>query len=496
MDDVPPIRVRALNEAPIRAERDYVLYWMVANRRTRRNFALQHAVLRARALDRPLVILEALRSDYPWASDRLHAFALQGMADNAATLRRRRVLYYPYVERQRGEGRGLLEALAQRAALVVTDDFPAFFIPHMQAAASRALDVRIDIVDSNGLLPMRAGDRAFTSAYSFRAFLQKQLQAHLAAVPEADPLATSAAADLPEPPALPDALRRRWPAADDVLRDPAGSLASLPIDHGVKAVDTPGGASAAMRQLVRFLDEHLPTYREYRNEPEREATSGLSPYLHFGHIGVHDVFAELMTAEQWTMRKIRTGMGGKRDGWWGASPNAEAFLDELVTWRELGFNLCSQRDDYDRFDALPSWAIATLTRHASDPREHVYSVEVFAAAETHDPLWNAAQTQLRLEGRLHGYLRMLWGKKILEWTRTPQEAFDVMIELNNKYALDGRDPNSYNGISWVLGRYDRPWGPERPIFGTVRYMSSANTARKMPVKGYLRKYAPAASGDQ
>jgi deoxyribodipyrimidine photo-lyase len=494
MDDVSAIRLRALNSAPLRPERDYVLYWMVANRRTRRNFALQYALQRARALRRPLVILEALRSDYPWASDRLHAFALQGMADNASALRRRRVLYYPYVERRRDEGKGLLQALAQRAALVVTDDFPAFFIPHMQAAATRALDVLIEAVDSNGLLPLRAADRLFSSAYSFRAFLQKQLRTHLADQPEADPL-EAGDRDLPAPSAALIAdlalLRQRWPVADDLLHgDVRRAVAGLPIDHGVPVTETAGGANAAMAQLVRFLDEHLGAYREYRNEPEREVTSGLSPYLHFGHIAVHDVFAELMGVEQWTTRKIRSGTGGKRDGWWGASGNAEAFLDELVTWRELGFNFCARRDDYDRFEALPTWAIDTLTRHASDERPHLYELDAFERATTHDPLWNAAQTQLRREGRLHGYLRMLWGKKILEWTRTPQEALAVMIELNNKYALDGRDPNSYNGIAWVLGRYDRPWGPERAVFGTVRYMSSANTARKMPVKGYLQKYAP------
>lgn len=489
MDDVPALRLRTLNDAPLRPDRAIVLYWMVANRRTRRNFALQRAVGHAQALGRPLVVLEALRCDYPWASDRIHAFILQGMADNAAAFRRRRAFYYPYVERARGEGKGLLEALARQAAVIVTDDFPAFFLPRMQAAASQAIDVRMESVDSNGLLPMRITDRVFTSAYSFRAFLRKHLQAHLALMPEEEPLA--AADGLPVQTVPIDEVLRRWPPAHDLLSDPHRAVATLPINHHIPIVHTPGGPVAAHKNLVRFLDERLPHYQEYRNDPERDATSGLSPYLHFGHIAVHDIFATLMTVEGWTTRKIRPGMGGKREGWWGASANAEAFLDELVTWRELGFNLCSQRDDYDRFEALPAWAVDTLTRHAADPRQFVYQLEEFAGASTHDPLWNAAQTQLVREGRLHGYLRMLWGKKILEWTASPQEALAVMIELNNRYALDGRDPSSYNGICWVLGRYDRPWGPERPIFGTIRYMSSQNTARKLPVKNYLRTYAPA-----
>jgi deoxyribodipyrimidine photo-lyase len=166
----------------------------------------------------------------------------------------------------------------------------------------------------------------------------------------------------------------------------------------------------------------------------------------------------------------------------------EGFLDQLVTWRELGFNTCWHRPDHDRYETLPDWARRTLARHAGDPRQHLYTTDQLAAAATHDPLWNAAQRQLVREGRLHNYLRMLWGKKILEWTTEPREALEVMLELNNRYALDGRDPNSTSGIFWVLGRYDRPWGPERPVFGTVRYMSSANTARKVSVRAYLERY--------
>jgi deoxyribodipyrimidine photo-lyase len=175
------------------------------------------------------------------------------------------------------------------------------------------------------------------------------------------------------------------------------------------------------------------------------------------------------------------------------SASAEAFLDELITWRELGYNFCSRRDDHDRFASLPAWARATLGKHSSDPSAHVYTLDQFEAARTHDPLWNAAQTQLLREGRIHNYLRMLWGKKILEWTASPQDALDVMIELNNKYGVDGRDPNSYSGIFWVLGRYDRPWGPERPIFGTVRYMTSGSAMRKLRVRGFLARYAGTAS---
>ena len=289
--------------------------------------------------------------------------------------------------------------------------------------------------------------------------------------------------------AIDPAVLERWPAADlDSLLAPGG-MAALPIDHTVSPVATRGGSVSAERCLDRFLDERLAGYADDRNAVDQEVTSGLSPFLHFGHISSHDVFWRLMQRDGW-LGDLSRRPSGAREGWWGVSRPAESFLDQLVTWRELGFNMCVHRADYDRYESLPAWARTTLARHAGDRRDEVYTLDAFERGQTRDPLWNAAQGQLVVEGRIHNYLRMLWGKKILEWTATPQDALAVMIELNNKYALDGRDPNSYSGICWTLGRYDRPWGPERPIFGTIRYMSSANTARKMDVRGYIARYAP------
>ena len=253
---------------------------------------------------------------------------------------------------------------------------------------------------------------------------------------------------------------------------------------------TAGGSLAASKTLSQFLKTRLPIYESDRNQPEQEATSGLSPYLHFGHISVHEVFDEVTRLAGWTPDQVASKSTGSSSGWWGASPEVESFLDELITWREIGYNMCWQRDDYDQYESLPDWAQRTLAKHTRDRRPaRLLRCEQFEAAETHDQLWNAAQRQLVREGRIHNYLRMLWGKKILEWSASPREALDVMIELNNKYALDGRNPNSYSGIFWVLGRYDRAWGPERPIFGKIRYMSSENTARKVRVKQYIEKYS-------
>jgi deoxyribodipyrimidine photo-lyase len=296
---------------------------------------------------------------------------------------------------------------------------------------------------------------------------------------------------LPALHSLPRDILRRWPAVEPAkLLKQTDALARFPIDHTVQPVaDTPGGSRAAGDMLQSFLRERLARYATQRNEPQVEASSGLSPYLHFGHISAHQIFAAVAQQAGWSPDRISPKATGSSAGWWGASPDVESFWDELITWRELGYNMCWQREDYERYESLPGWAQQTLAKHQQDRREHVYTPRQFEAAQTHDPLWNAAQRQLMTEGRIHNYLRMLWGKKVLEWSPTPRQAAGTLIELNNKYALDGRNPNSYSGIFWVLGRYDRAWGPERPVLGTIRYMSSANTARKVRVKEYIARYS-------
>jgi deoxyribodipyrimidine photo-lyase len=477
-------RVRGVNLAGIAPGGRYVLYWMIAARRARSNAALDRAVMHARALGRPLLVFEPLRAGHPWASARLHQFVIDGMHDNAAAFDRPGVRYYAYVEPAPGHGRGLLAALAADAAIVVTDDYPAAFLPRMIAAAGKQLAVRLEAVDGNGLLPIRSADRAFPTALAMRRHLQRSLAAHLRSAPAADPLAGGVPG---ERPALPAGVESRWPDAFAWLRA-GGSVAALPIDHGVAPVNVRGGPEAAAARLEAFVASGLAAYLRDARDAGRDAGSRLSPYLHFGHLAAHDVFAAVMRREGWLGIVPQHG-NGAREGWWGLSPAAEAFLDQLITWRELGFNTCAHLADHADYASLPGWARETLARHAGDERTHLYSRDTFDAAATHDPLWNAAQRQLVREGRIHSYLRMLWGKKILEWSASPEAALDTMIALNDRYALDGRDPNSYSGIFWILGRYDHPWGPERPVFGTVRYMSSENTARKLRVREYLNRYA-------
>jgi deoxyribodipyrimidine photo-lyase len=482
------LRITAANAAPVNQRGTHVLYWMIAARRTTSSFALDRALAHAVELGRPLLVLEALRADYRWASDRLHAFVLQGMADNAAAFAAAGITYLPYVERDIGEGRGLLAALAKRACVVVTDEQPGFFLPHMVAAAARVLPVRVEVVDGNGILPLRAVDQAYPAAAPFRRQLQRSVYPHLLAFPAATPLAR-----LPrvvKDAELPRGVGRKWPAASAaLLAGESAALAALPIDHGVAPVADRGGTRAAGERLDAFIADRLPRYGE-RNHPDADAASGLSPYLHFGHVSAHEVVSRVWQASGWDPSRVAGArVTGSREGWWGLPAYSEAFLDELITWRELSYNFCFHRADHARYSALPEWARATLAKHARDRRPEQYTRAELAAARTGDPIWNAAQRELLATGRIHNYLRMLWGKKILEWSASPRVALSTMIELNNRYAVDGRDPNSYSGILWCLGRFDRPWGPERKIFGIVRYMSSAATARKLRMKRYLARWS-------
>jgi deoxyribodipyrimidine photo-lyase len=420
-------RITRCSACEVNGAGEYVLYWMTAYRRRHFNFALERAVFWATELRKPLVIFEGLACRYPWANTRIHTFVLQGMRDNLKQFKGAPVSYFPFVERSPGEGREVLSRFGRRACVIVTDDFPAFEIPKWISIAADRFPVLFEKVDSNGIFPMRATDRLFVTAHSFRTFLAKQ-PARIA--PLADPLD---GIDLPR---------------IKSLRIPSVDLSFVPdvIDKAVEPVSSiEGGGSHARAQLQTFLSGN-------------SESSGLSPYLHFGHISSHEVYQRVLASRQ---------------------PYRERFLDQLVTWRELGFNMCALSPIYDRYESLPQWAQNTLAKHSSDPRPILYTAEQLETASTHDQLWNTAQMELLNTGSIRNRLRMLWGKKILEWSATTQEALEIMIHLNNKYALDGRDPNSYSGIFWILGRYDRPWGPERPIFGLVRYMSSESTAKKL-----------------
>lgn len=488
---IPDTRLHRKNDRPVRSDGDFVVYWMNAARRPVWNYGLEYAVVKAVELGKPLLVVEALSCSYRWASDRHHAFVIDGMVANAGHFEGTGVAYYPYVEPERGAGRGLHRALGEKACLYVTDEWPCFELPAWVSKVAGEVPVSMVAVDSCGLWPIGATDRVFTTAYSFRAFLQKNLIEHLQQPPRPDPLE---GVKLPHG-KVPAGIAKQWPPYDPETGHAV--LASLPIDHEVGVVEgQPGGFEAGARLVRRFLDKRLPNYGE-RSKPDKTAASELSAHLHYGHTSAHEILAGIADLEGWSPNDLdERGNGGKRQGWWSLSEAAEGFMDELVTWRELGLNFGHLRpDDYDKFGSLPNWARITIAEHAADERPIVYSAKQFEDAQTHDKLWNAAQFQLRREGIIQNYLRMLWGKKIYHWSKTAEDALETMIELNNRWALDGRDPNSYSGIFWVLGRYDRAWGPEREIFGKLRYMTSDSTARKYRTKEYVERYSPAKQPD-
>ncbi len=249
-----------------------------------------------------------------------------------------------------------------------------------------------------------------------------------------------------------------------------------------------GGSRFARSQWNDFLENSISKYSTDRNQPEQKGSSGLSPYLHFGHISPHNIINDIFTKYNWDISSISEPNNGRRNGWWGLPDDIEAFLDQIITWRDIGFIHCASVDNYDKFDSIPQWAQNSLAIHENDIRPYIYSYQQFENAETHDDLWNAAQRQLRKDGIIHNYLRMLWGKKILEWSPTPQLAMQYMVDLNDKWALDGRDPNSYTGIGWILGKFDRGW-TERPVFGKIRCMTTDSTKRKFKTNIYMETYS-------
>ena len=478
-----------------------VVYWMTAARRPYWNHALQHAVDLAKEHQLPLVVIECLALQHRWANDRISTFVLQGMADNRDIFADADVTYIPYAETKRKEASGLLQAWLQVARACVIDDYPTYYPKHVLNTAIAVKPCEIHVVDSNGFMAMRAQGRDFSTAYSLRRHLHKTVREHMYEFPEAKPLANAAGLPMVDPtlvervfadsdtPLTPYEFIWRVAEGGDVGRL---ALANLSIDHEVApVVGKRGGHLEGKRRWKEFFASRLALYHEKRNEPQERGASGLSPWLHFGHLSVHNILHDLFTHHGWDVSLVNLPNDGRRQGWWGLPEPVEAFLDQIITWRDIGFIHCAMTENHTEYDSLPQWAKTTLAEHENDERPYLYTFEELETAQTHDPLWNAAQTQLRQEGIIHNYLRMLWGKKILEWSPDPQTAMDWMIALNDRWALDGRDPNSYTGIGWVLGKFDRGW-TERPVYGKIRCMTSASTARKYKTKQYVEKYSGSA----
>ncbi len=486
MKNINSHRVFKKNSKEPNHEGEYVLYWMQINRRFNYNFALEYAVAWANKLEKPLLIFEGFSCDYPWATDRSHTFMMQGMKEHLDYAERQNINYISFVEEEPGQYKKLLFNLAERACMLITDEYPVFIMRERNSAYPEELSLLYITVDSNGLIPLGLTEKDPYSAYLFRKIMQKNFLEAYTNPPMENPLGEQKNSGSITPPKK---FFQDIPDARDALNHIPGFIEKLSINHDVKPIEWHGGRQAALGMLGQFIKNGLLVYDEKRNDPDEKKTSNLSPWLHFGKISEYEIVHAVLQHQPdgWDLDKI-TYNNGSTGGFFNGNPNIDSFLDEVITWREVGFHFAHHREDYDKFYSLPDWALKTLDQHRDDAREWAYNYEQLAQSKTHDEIWNAAQTQLREEGIIHNYLRMLWGKKVIEWTPDPETALQYLIDLNNTYAIDGRDPNSYSGIFWCFGRFDRAW-QERPIFGKLRYMTSESTKKKVKLKNYLNTFS-------
>jgi deoxyribodipyrimidine photo-lyase len=447
-------RVKPLNhEAATTGE--YVLYWMQASVRTEYNHALEYAIHEANDLGQPVVVYFGLTDEFPEANARHYHFLLEGMREVEAALRERGM---KLVTLKESPVEGVVR-MAQRASLVVVDRGYLPIQKEWRKCVADRSGCPLIQVESDVVVPVEeASPKEEYSAATIRPKIHRKLDDYLRPLAETDPRTDSLVLEF-------ESLQ-----LDDVSR----VISTLAVDQTVERVaGLTGGTGQAKRLLQEFIENKLDRYDDLRNDPTEEYLSCMSPYLHFGQISPLYVALEIAG---------------------GGSPGQDAYLEELIVRRELSMNFVHYNPHFGEVEGLPDWCRKTLNEHRSDPREHLYTVEEFEVGATHDPYWNAAQQEMVVRGKMHGYMRMYWGKKILEWTESPEEAQRIALYLNNKYELDGRDPNGFAGVAWCLGKHDRPWA-ERPVFGKVRYMNANGLRRKFDADGYVRKVASLTAGE-
>ncbi|MEO1525415.1 MAG: deoxyribodipyrimidine photo-lyase, partial [Planctomycetota bacterium] len=420
-------------------EDSFVLYWMHSALRAHENPALDSAICLARELGLPLLVYHGLSEEYPYASDRHHTFLLQGHRDAQRELADRGIQAAFHLQRQGNRG-SYLRDLTRAAAVVVTEEMPLQPVTGWLERLALKSKTPIAVVDTSCVAPVHSLDRAFERAFEFRERVQS-LHATRISQPYREQVV-----DVPGMPV--DAIEELEDFQSLCLQtaDLATLIGECKIDHTVAPVpDTPGGSRAGYARWDAFREENLRKYPRVRNDAARyDGVSRMSAYLHYGMVSPFRIAREA------------------------AEAGADKYLDELLVWRELAFHFCYHRhNDIDCFDAIPDWARETLDKHLNDPREN-YSWETLSRAGTGKRLWDLAQQSLFRHGELHNNLRMTWGKAFLTWIRSPNAALATTIDLNHRYALDGRSPSSYGGILWCYGQFDRPFQPEQPVFGAIR----------------------------
>lgn len=448
---VSPQRVRGINKK--QTADGPVVYWMQRDQRVEENWALLYAQEKAKERNTVVMVVFTLQEIRHRTQLRHYDFMLKGLAEVEASLKKKNIPFHVL----RGEPSMVLPTFCQKHSIgeVVTDFSPLTYARERRQSVATKLNILLTEVDAHNIVPCWvASPKEEFAAYTFRPKIQKSLQEYLSEFP---PIVNQK-----NVPATLVAQEVDWPAL----------LASLKISTDAKPVDwIVPGAKAAKQMLQEFIDGKLSSYATKRNDPNENVLSNLSPYLHFGQLSA-----------QYVALQIESTRGIARD-------NKDAFLDELIVRRELTDNYCFYNKNHTTVAGAHEWAQKTIKEHAKDVREYLYKKEQFEKAKTHDELWNAMQTQMVSEGKMHGWCRMYWAKKILEWTPDTQTAIDIALYLNDKYELDGNDPNGVVGVMWsICGVHDRAWNP-RPIFGKIRYMNFAGAKRKFDIKAYIARYS-------
>lgn len=462
-------RLQTLNPLPGRPG-EYVLYWMQASQRAEDNHALEYAIRQANTLGLPLVVGFGLTADFPEANLRAYVFMLEGLRETQVELRRRKIALVV----RRGSPPEVALELAAGAALLVVDRGVLRVQKAWREEVARRAPCRVVQVESEVVVPVEVtSDKEEYAARTLRPRLHRHLEEYLQPLAVTRPRHSS--------------LKLGLESLD--LADPEALARSLGV-----AVDVPpsplyrGGAQEAHRRLQRFVEQGLAGYEADRNEPWKDATSHLSPYLHFGQLSPLRLTLTVLEHCGDPLQVLALLPRRETESTVPLVAGAVGFLEELLVRRELAWNYTHYNPRYDEYEALPPWARLTLQRHATDRRPYLYSLPQLEQAQTHDPYWNAAMQEMVWTGYMHNYMRMYWGKKVLEWTADPAEAYARLLYLNNKYFLDGRDPASFTNVAWCFGKHDRPW-QERAVFGTVRYMNAAGLERKFDLSRYLARVA-------
>jgi deoxyribodipyrimidine photo-lyase len=420
---------------------------MQASQRAEFNHALEYAVDQSNKLDQPLVVVFCLLENYPEANVSHYRFMLQGLMEVKESLKKRGIPFVIF----RDDPTKIVSKLGEDASFVVVDR--DYLRPQRQWRLKLAvsLDCPLDQVESNVIVPIETvSQKEEYSAGTIRPKISRLIDDYLRLV-----------------------RKRRLKIRFEEFEQ--GGIDFIDIEAVLKdlrfknrklqQIQYNGGISSARRMLARFIANDLDVFETQRNDPAHDRLSKMSPYLHFGQVSPLEIALEILKAR---------------------SPGSESYIEEIVVRRELSMNFVYFNSDYDNIECLPNWAKETLDIHALDPREYSYSFRDFDQAKTHDPYWNAAQLEMRTYGKMHGYMRMYWGKKILEWSESPEVAYSTCLTLNNRYELDGRDPNGYTGVAWCFGKHDRAW-KEREVFGKVRYMNANGLKRKFDIEKYVQR---------